>query len=54
MQERLSHLGDIQVRVDGGLTVRESNNISHAEMDALRASVPCAIGDMTVPVEPLK
>ncbi len=50
----LSHLVDIQVRVDGGLTVREGHDIAHAVKDALIASVPHAISDVTVHVEPMK
>jgi cation diffusion facilitator family transporter len=49
----LSHLVDIQVRVDGGLTVREGHHIAHAVKDALMASVPHAISDVTVHVEPM-
>lgn len=48
----LSHLVDIQVRVNGGLTVREGHDIAHAVKDALMASVPHAISDVTVHVEP--
>jgi cation diffusion facilitator family transporter len=50
----LSHLVDIQVRVDGGLTVREGHDIAHAVKDALMASAPHAISDVTVHVEPMK
>lgn len=50
----LSHLVDIQVRVDGGLTVREGHDIAHAVKDALIASVPHAVSDVTVHVEPMK
>ncbi|MFZ5496185.1 MAG: cation diffusion facilitator family transporter [Verrucomicrobiota bacterium] len=50
----LSHLVDIQVRVDGGLTVREGHAIAHAVKDALTASVPHAISDVTVHIEPMK
>lgn len=50
----LSHLVDIQVRVDGQLTVREGHDIAHAVKDALIASVPHAISDVTVHVEPMK
>ena len=49
----LSHLVDIQVRVDGGLTVREGHAIAHAVKDALIASAPHAISDVTVHVEPM-
>lgn len=48
----LSHLVDIQVRVDGGLTVREGHDIAHAVKDALVASASHAISDVTVHVEP--
>ena len=48
----LSYLVDIQVRVDGGLTVREGHAIAHAVKDALLASAPHAISDVTVHVEP--
>ncbi len=50
----LSHLVDIQVRVDGGLTVREGHDIAHAVKDALIASVPHAISDVSVHVEPME
>lgn len=50
----LSHLVDIQVCVDGALTVREGHDIAHAVKDALVASVPHAISDVTVHVEPMK
>ncbi len=50
----LSHLVDIQVRVDGALTVREGHDIAHAVKDALIASVAHAISDVTVHVEPMK
>ncbi len=50
----LSHLVDIQVRVDGGLTVREGHDIAHAVKDALTASAAHAISDVTVHVEPMK
>lgn len=50
----LSHLVDIQVRVDGGLTVREGHAIAHAVKDALIASAPHAISDVTVHVEPMQ
>ncbi|AOS43814.1 Ferrous-iron efflux pump FieF [Lacunisphaera limnophila] len=48
----LSHLVDIQVRVDGGLSVREGHAIAHAVKDALTASGTHAISDVTVHVEP--
>ncbi len=50
----LSHLVDIQVRVDGELTVREGHDIAHAVKDALLASAPHAISDVTVHIEPMK
>jgi len=48
----LSHLVDIQVRVDGELTVREGHDIAHAVKDALIGSAPHGISDVTVHVEP--
>jgi divalent metal cation (Fe/Co/Zn/Cd) transporter len=50
----LSHLVDIQVRVNGELTVREGHSIAHAVKDALIASVPHTISDVTVHIEPAK
>ena len=50
----LSHLVDIQVRVDGDLTVRAGHDIAHAVKDALLASVRHAISDVTVHIEPMK
>lgn len=50
----LSHLVDIQVRVDGNLTVREGHAIAHAVKDALLASAQHAIDDVTVHIEPMK
>ncbi len=50
----LSHLVDIQVRVDGELTVRAGHDIAHAVKDALIASAPHAISDVTVHIEPMK
>lgn len=50
----LSHLVDIQVRVDGGLTVREGHDIAHAVKDALIAAAALRITDVSVHVEPLK
>ena len=50
----LSHLEDIQVRVDGDLTVRAGHDIAHAVKDALIASSPHAISDVTVHIEPTK
>ncbi len=49
----LSHLVDIQVRVNGELTVREGHAIAHAVKDALIASGPHAISDVTVHIEPM-
>jgi cation diffusion facilitator family transporter len=49
-----SHLVDIQVRVDGDLTVRAGHDIAHAVKDALIASAPHAITDVSVHVEPMK
>jgi cation diffusion facilitator family transporter len=50
----LSHLVDIQIRVDGDLTVRAGHDIAHAVKDALLASAPHRISDVTVHVEPMK
>ena len=50
----LSHLVDIQVRVDGELTVRAGHDIAHAVKDALLASAPHAISDVTVHIEPAR
>jgi cation diffusion facilitator family transporter len=50
----LSHLVDIQVRVNGQLTVTAGHDIAHAVKDALLASVPHRITDVTVHVEPFK
>ncbi len=50
----LSHLVDIQVRVDGNISVREGHDIAHAVKDALLASAPHAISDVSVHVEPMK
>jgi cation diffusion facilitator family transporter len=50
----LSHLVDIQVRVDGNLSVRAGHDIAHAVKDALLASTPHAISDVTVHIEPMK
>ncbi|MCM2274439.1 MAG: cation diffusion facilitator family transporter [Candidatus Didemnitutus sp.] len=50
----LSHIVDIQVRVDGTLTVREGHDIAHAVKDALIASVSHAITDVSVHIEPMK
>lgn len=48
----LSHLVDIQVRVDGNLTVTEGHDIAHAVKDALIASTAHGISDVTVHIEP--
>lgn len=50
----LSHLVDIQVRVDGEISVRAGHDIAHAVKDALLASVAHAISDVSVHVEPMK
>lgn len=50
----LTHLVDIQVRVDGELTVTAGHDIAHAVKDALIASAPHRISDVTVHVEPMK
>ncbi|HUR59848.1 MAG TPA: cation diffusion facilitator family transporter [Opitutaceae bacterium] len=50
----LSNLVDIQIRVEGDLTVRAGHDIAHAVKDALIASVPHRISDVSVHVEPLK
>ena len=50
----LSHLVDIHVCVDGELTVRAGHTIAHAVKDALLASEPHAISDVTVHIEPTK
>ncbi len=50
----LSHLVDIQVRVDGDLTVRTGHDIAHAVKDVLLASVSHAISDVSVHIEPMK
>lgn len=47
----LSYLVDIQVRVDGSLTVTKGHDIAHAVKDRLIAS-PLHISDVTVHVEP--
>lgn len=49
----LSYLVDIQIRVDGNLTVREGHDIAHAVKDVLIASAPHRISDVTVHVEPM-
>jgi cation diffusion facilitator family transporter len=50
----LSHLVDIQVRVDGNLTVRAGHDIAHAVKDALLASASHGISDVTVHIEPAR
>jgi cation diffusion facilitator family transporter len=50
----LSYLVDIQVRVDGELTVRAGHDIAHAVKDALLGSARHRISDVTVHVEPMK
>jgi divalent metal cation (Fe/Co/Zn/Cd) transporter len=45
---------DIQVRVDGNLTVRAGHDIAHAVKDALLASGPHAVSDVSVHIEPVK
>lgn len=50
----LSYLVDIQVRVDGELTVRAGHEIAHAVKDALIGSTKHRISDVTVHVEPMK
>jgi cation diffusion facilitator family transporter len=49
----LSHLVDIQVRVDGHLSVRAGHDIAHAVKDALLASAAHAISDVSVHIEPM-
>lgn len=49
----LNHLVDIHVRVDGSLSVREGHVIAHAVKDALLASAPHAITDVSVHIEPV-
>lgn len=50
----LSHLVDIQVRVDGNLTVVQGHDIAHAVKDALLASAAHRISDVSVHIEPMK
>ena len=50
----LSYLVDIQVRVDGDLSVRAGHAIAHAVTDALLAAAPLKISDVTVHIEPMK
>jgi cation diffusion facilitator family transporter len=49
----LSHLVDIQVRVDGELTVTRGHAIAHAVKDALLES-PLHVSDVSVHIEPMK
>jgi len=49
----LSYLVDIEVQVDGQLTVRQGHDIAHAVKDALVGSARHAITDVTVHVEPV-
>jgi cation diffusion facilitator family transporter len=49
----LSYLVDIQIRVDGELSVRAGHDIAHAVKDTLIASTPHRISDVTVHVEPM-
>lgn len=49
----LSHLVDIQVRVNGELTVTQGHDIAHAVKDALLAS-PLRVSDVSVHIEPMK
>jgi cation diffusion facilitator family transporter len=49
----LSHLVDIQVRVNGDLTVTKGHEIAHAVKDALLASA-LRVSDVSVHIEPMK
>lgn len=49
----LTYLVDIQIRVDGELTVRAGHHIAHLVKDVLIASEPHRISDVTVHVEPM-
>ena len=49
----LNHLVDIHVLVDGALTVRAGHDIAHAVKNALLASAPHAITDVSVHIEPV-
>ncbi len=49
----LTYLVDIQIRVDGDISVRAGHDIAHAVKDVLIASAPHRISDVTVHVEPL-
>ena len=50
----LSYLVDIQIRVDGELTVRAGHDIAHAVKDTLLGSIVHRISDVTVHVEPMR
>lgn len=50
----LTYLVDIQIRVDGDLSVRAGHEIAHRVKDVLIASASLRISDVTVHVEPLK
>jgi cation diffusion facilitator family transporter len=50
----LNHLVDIQVWVDGNLTVPEGHDIAHVVKDALLASASHGITDVSVHVEPME
>lgn len=50
----LSLLVDIQVQVDGKLTVTQGHDIAHAVKDALLASAQHGIDDVTVHIEPAR
>jgi cation diffusion facilitator family transporter len=50
----LTYLVDIQIRVDGDITVRAGHDIAHAVKDVLIASNSHRISDVTVHVEPMK
>jgi len=50
----LSHLVDIHVQVEGGLTVYEGHDIAHAVKDVLIASATHVISDVSVHIEPVK
>jgi len=50
----LSLLVDIQVQVDGDLTVTAGHAIAHAVKDALLTSAPHGIDDVTVHIEPAR
>lgn len=50
----LTSLVDFQVRVDGELTVTAGHDIAQAVKDALMASAPHRLRDVTVHLEPMK